>query len=373
MAGAHPEATGTPQTSGTPHGTEAGPSLGSPAAPDGAPDAAPDQVTGELLELSLGYLYSAALHTAARFGIADHLADGPRGAEELAKSAGVDGAHLYRLLRFLATKGVFREDDEGRFHLTPLAQPLRTDVERSLRDYIMVRGEPVFWQSAAQLHEAVRTGGTAFENVYGVPFYDHITADPELGRAFNSSMAAFSETLSNDVVEAVDFSGATSAVDVGGGRGGLLRAVLRRNPHMTGTLVDLETVVAGHVLDTPELTGRWSAQAGDFFASVPSGADVYLLKHVLASWPDEECVRILRTCREAMPAHARLLVINAMIPAGNDPHPGKTIDVLMMTVLNGKGRTRAEYEALLATAGFTVVRVREPSPHASVIEAVVAD
>ncbi|WP_329395523.1 methyltransferase [Streptomyces melanogenes] len=365
MAGARPEATGASHTSGTPHGSEAGQPLGSPAAPD--------EVTGELLELSLGYLYSAALHTAARFGIADHLAGGPRGADELAKAAGVDGPHLYRLLRFLATKGVFREDEEGRFHLTPLAQPLRSDTERSLRDYIMVRGEPVFWQSAAQLHEAVRTGSTAFENVYGVPFYDHVAADPDLGKAFNSSMAAFSETLSNDVVEAVDFSGATSAVDVGGGRGGLLRAILRRNPQMTGTLVDLEPVVAGHVLDTPELTGRWSAQAGDFFASVPSGADVYLLKHVLASWPDEECVRILRTCREAMPAHGRLLVINAMIPAGNDPHPGKTIDVLMMTVLNGKGRTRAEYAALLARAGFSVVRVLDPSPHASVIEAVVAE
>lgn len=365
MAGARPEATGTSQTSGTPHGSEAEQPPGSPAAPD--------QVTGELLELSLGYLYSAALHTAARFGIADHLAGGPRSADELAKAAEVDGPHLYRLLRFLATKGVFREDEEGRFHLTPLAQPLRTDTERSLRDYIMVRGEPVFWQSAAELHEAVRTGSTAFENVYGLPFYDHVAADPELGKAFNSSMAAFSETLSNDVVEAVDLSGATSAVDVGGGRGGLLRAILRRNPHMTGTLVDLESVVAGHVLDTPELAGRWSAQAGDFFASVPSGADVYLLKHVLASWPDEECVRILRTCRQAMPAGGRLLVINAMIPAGNDPHPGKTIDVLMMTVLNGKGRTRAEYEALLARAGFAVARVLEASPHASVIEAVVAD
>ncbi|MFD9791935.1 methyltransferase [Streptomyces sp. NPDC059070] len=343
--------------------TQPGSPLASPAA---------DRATGELLELSLGYLYSAALHTAARFGIADHLADGPRDADELAKAAGVDAQHLYRLLRFLATKDVFREDDEGRFHLTALAQPLRTDTERSLRDYILVRGEPVFWESAAQLHEAVRTGTTAFENQYGVPFYDHVAANPELGRAFNSSMAAFSETLTNDVVGACDFSGASTVVDVGGGRGGLLRAVLRRNPRLTGTLFDLESVVAGHVLDTPELAGRWSTQPGDFFSSVPSGADVYLLKHVLASWPDERCAAILRSCREAMPAHGRLLVINALIPAGNDPHPGKTIDMLMMTVLNGKGRTRAEYEALLAAAGFRVARVLEPTPHASVVEAVVA-
>ncbi|WP_329537931.1 acetylserotonin O-methyltransferase (plasmid) [Streptomyces sp. NBC_01450] len=330
------------------------------------------QVTDELLELSLGYLYSAALHSAARFALADQLAAGPRTADELAEAAGLNGPHLYRLLRFLATKGVFREDDGGRFHLTPLAEPLRTDSEHSLRDYVLVRGEPVFWQSAAQLHEGVRTGTTAFENVYGVPFYDHIAADPDLSRAFNSSMAAFSEALSNGVVEAFDFGGFTTAVDVGGGRGGLLRAVLRGNPHMTGTLVDLESVVADHVLDVPELTGRWKAEAGDFFVSLPAGADLYLLKHVLASWPDEDCVRILRTCRRAMPAHGRLLVVNALIPAGNEPHAGKTGDVLMMTVLNGRGRTRAEYETLLAAAGFAVTRVLDTSSHASVVEAVVA-
>lgn len=346
MAGAHPQAAVDAKTSGT------------------------SPVTGELLELALGYVYSAALHAAARFGIADHLGDGPRTADELAEAVKADGPYLYRLLRFLATKGVFREDDEGRFHLTPLAEPLCTTAEQSLRDYIMVRSEAVFWESAGRLHDAVRTGTTAFEGLYGIPFYDYVAGEPEFARAFNSSMAAFSEALSNDIAEVCDFPEATSVVDVGGGRGGLLRAVLRRNSHMKGTLFDLENVVAGHVLDTPDLAGRWSAVAGDFFTSVPSGADVYLLKHVLASWPDEQCLRILRTCRGAMPAHGRLLAVNAMIPAGNEPHPGKTIDMLMMTVLNGKGRTRAEYEALLTAAGFAVTRCVEPSPHASVVEAV---
>ncbi|MEU6449825.1 methyltransferase [Streptomyces sp. NPDC046979] len=326
----------------------------------------------ELLELALGYVYSAALHAAARFGVADRLAQGPRTADELAGAVGADGAYLYRLLRFLATKGVFREDGAGRFHLTPLAEPLRRDAARSLRDYITVRGEPAFWESAGRLYDAVRTGTTAFESIYGVAFYDHVAAEPEFGRDFNSSMAAFSEALSNDVAAVCEFPDARSVVDVGGGHGGLLRAVLRRNPGLTGTLFDLENVVAGHVLDVPDLAGRWSAEPGDFFVSVPAGADVYLLKHVLASWPDDRCLRILRTCRAAMPAHARLLVVNAMIPAGNEPHPGKTIDMLMMTVLNGRGRTRAEYEALLAAAGFTVAGFCEPSPHASVLEAVAA-
>ncbi|WBO69700.1 methyltransferase [Streptomyces camelliae] len=347
MAGAHPETADVRASSGA---TEA----------------------GELVELALGYVYSAALHSAARFGVADHLVDGPRTAEELAPAVGAHAPHLYRLLRFLATKGVFREDEAGRFHLTPLAEPLRTDAERSLRDYLLVRGEAPFWESAGRLHDAVRTGTTAFETLYGVSFYDHVAADRDFGRAFNSSMAAFSDALSDDVAEACDFSRDRSVVDVGGGRGGLLRSVLRRNPHLTGVLFDRENVVAGHVLDAPELAGRWRAESGDFFVSVPSGADVYLLKQVLASWPDEECLRILRSCARAMPAHGRLLVVNAMIPAGNEPHPGKTVDMLMMTVLNGRGRTRAEYEALLTAAGFEVVGFHEPSPHASVVEAVVA-
>ncbi|SER68315.1 methyltransferase [Streptomyces qinglanensis] len=325
---------------------------------------------GQLLELSFGYLYSAALHTAARLGIADHLADGPRTAEQLAQAAQAHGPHLRRLLRFLATKGVFRQDKAGRFHLTPLAEPLRTGVDGSLRDYVMMRGEDVFWLPAARLPDAVRTGGTAFEQVYGVPFYDHLAAHPEVGAAFHSSMAAFSQTLSDDVADACDFSSVRSVVDVGGGRGGLLKAVLLRNPGVTGVLFDREPVVASHVLDIPELAGRWQAEAGDFFSSVPAGADVYLLKHVLASWPDEECVRILRACGRAAPAGGRLLVVNGLIPEGNEPHPGKTHDMLMMTVLNGKGRTRREYEDLLARAGLTVRRVDTLSAHASVIEAV---
>lgn len=326
--------------------------------------------TDELLELAQGYLYSAALHSAARFGVADHLIDGPLDAGQLARAVGAHEGHLYRLLRLLATRGVFREDGQGRFHLTDLARPLCTKAERSLRDYVMVRGQAPFWRSAGALHESVRTGTTAFEDLYGMPFYDYVAADAEFGQAFNSSMAAFSQALSNDIAAACDFGAARRVVDVGGGRGGLLAAVLRRNAHLHGTLFDRHNVVAGHVLDTPDLAGRWEAVGGDFFEAVPAGADVYLLKHVLASWPDEQALRILRTCAAAMRPGARMLVANAMIPAGNAPHPGKTVDIVMMTVLNGKGRTLAEYRRLMAAAGLTVTAVTEPSPHASIVEAV---
>ncbi|CAL9338351.1 methyltransferase [Streptomyces sp. enrichment culture] len=328
--------------------------------------------TGQLLELAMGYLYSAALSSAARLGIADHLADGPRTVEELAAATRTDAGHLYRLLRYVATKGVFHEDETGRFHLTPLAQPLRSGVPGSLRDTVMVYTEAPFWEPTGRLHEAVSSGATVFEKQYGTPFYHYVATDPEFGAAFNSSMAAASQAMSNGITRAFDFSQAKTVVDVGGGRGGLLRSVLQHNPHMTGILFDRENVVAEHVLDTPDLAGRWKAEGGDFFVSVPSGADVYLLKHVLASWSDEECVRILRTCRDAMPAHGRLLVANPMIPAGNEPHFGKTIDILMMTVLNGMNRTRAQYEELLKEAGFKIVRFLEPSPQAAVLEGALA-
>ncbi|WP_406397723.1 methyltransferase [Streptomyces sp. NBC_00879] len=339
--------------------------------------AAEEDLSGELFELAVGYVYSAALQAAARFRIADLLAVGPRTCGELAESAGVDGASLQRVLRYLATKGVFREDGAGRFHLTPLADPLRCDAPRSLRDFVLMRGEDIFWRPAGRLHEAVRTGGTVFEDLFGVPFYDYLAADPVLAARFNASMAAFSDTLSDDVARAYDFSAAGGrtghVVDVGGGRGGLLRAVLRRHPGLTGVLFELPSVVADHVLDDPGLAGRWSAVAGSFFDAVPAGGDVYLLKHVLASWPDEDAVRILAECRRAMAGHARLLVVNALIPQGNAPHPGKSIDAMMMTVLNGKGRTRDEYEALLDRAGLTVTRVLPVSPHAAVIEAARAE
>jgi hypothetical protein len=336
------------------------------------PDVERDEtLRGQLVELALGYVYSAALHTAARFRIADHLADGPRSPGELAGLAQLHEPNLRRVLRYLATKGVFREDDEGRFHLTPLADGLRCDAQHSLRDFVIMRGEDIFWQPAARLHEAVRTGRTVFEDLFGLPFYDYVGADPDLTAAFNSSMAAFSDTLSDDVARVCDFSSAATVIDVGGGRGGLLRAVLARHPHVSGVLFELASVVADHSLDTPDLAGRWHARAGSFFDAVPAGGDVYLLKHVLASWPDEDCLRILRNCRSAMDPGARLMVINALIPPGNDPHPGKSIDALMMTVLQGKGRTRQEYETLLEEAGFTVVRVVAASPHAAVIEAAV--
>ncbi|MEV6236922.1 methyltransferase [Lentzea sp. NPDC051838] len=321
-----------------------------------------------LVEHALGYLYSSALNTAARLKIADHLHDGPRTADELAATTGASSPHLYRLLRFLATRGVFREQ-EGQFHLTELAEPLRADSPKSLRDFILVLGEQIFRDPAAHLHDTVHSGLPAFEQIFGAPFYQH----PEVtGSAFNEGMAAFSQLVSNDVTSTYEFPAGATIVDVGGGRGGLLRTVLRKHEHLTGVLFDLPGVVDHHVLDEPDLAGRWRVESGDFFESVPEKGDVYVLKHVFASWPDTDCLRLLAACRKAIPAHGRILVINGVIPPGNEPHPGKTIDILMMSLLHGKERTLPEYEALLNEAGFTVSSVIPVSPAATIIEGVPA-
>lgn len=326
----------------------------------------------QLLEHALGYLYSSALNTAARLGVADHLHDGPRTAAELADLTGASGPHLHRVLRFLATRGVFHEDDESRFHLTALAEPLRSGSPKSLRDFILSLGDPIFLDPAARLHDTVRSGHPVFEDIFGAPFYAHLAGDPVTGPAYNSGMASFSQLVSNDVTATYDFPERAVVVDVGGGRGGLLRTILSRHPEVTGVLFDLPSVVADHVLDEPGLAGRWRVEGGDFFSSVPEGGDVYVLKHVLASWPDADCRELLTTCREAMPSDARLLVVNGVIPPGNDPHPGKTIDILIMPLLQGRERTLPEYTQLLTEAGFTVGRVIPLSPNATIIEAVPA-
>ncbi|TWP50548.1 SAM-dependent methyltransferase [Lentzea tibetensis] len=323
---------------------------------------------GLLVEYALSYLYSSALNTAARLGVADHLHDGPRTAAELAAATGAHGPNLHRVLRFLATRGVFREDDESRFHLTPLAEPLRADSPKSLRDFVLSLGDGIFLEPAARMYDTVVSGRAVFDDIFDAPFYEHLANDPVTGPAYNAGMAAFSNLVSNDVTAAYDFPDHAVVVDVGGGRGGLLRSILLQHPHVTGVLFDLPSVVDDHVLDEPDLAGRWRVESGDFFESVPEGGDVYVFKHVFASWSDADCLRLLSTCRKTMPDNGRVLVVNGVIPPGNDPHPGKTIDVLILNLLGGKERTLPEYESLLVEAGFTVSRVIPVSPNATIIE-----
>ncbi|MFE0134854.1 methyltransferase [Streptomyces sp. NPDC059037] len=329
-------------------------------------------VAGELTEHALGHLFSAALRTAASCRIADHLASAPRTPDELAPLTDTDAGQLRRVLRYLATRGIFREDEAGAFHLTPVGDALRTDVPHSQHAMVMMLTEETFQRTSAGLEETVRKSGPSFERIYGKPFFEHLATDPALRKLFDDGMTSFSAPVNEVVAETYPFPERGTVVDVGGGRGGLLLSILRRHPGLTGVLFDQAPAVSRHVLGEDELKGRWRAESGDFFAGAPEGGDIYVIKHVLHDWPDDACLRILRNCRAAMAPGARVLIVDAVLPAGNDPHPGKALDVAMAAVVDGKERTEEEFTRLLGEAGLRVTRTLPTRAFPSVVEAVAA-
>ncbi|WP_447007908.1 methyltransferase [Saccharothrix isguenensis] len=321
------------------------------------------------MDHSMGYLFSAALRAVAALGVADHLTGGPRPVAELAEAVGADALNLYRALRLLATRDVFAEDDAGRFALTPAAELLRTDVPSSFRAAVLMLTDKTFWLPAGELEEAVRTGTSPFDRLFGMPFFDHFARDADTAAVFHVGMASMSDPENPLVAGAYDFPSEGVVVDVGGGHGGLLLAVLRDNPGLHGVLFEQPHVLQEHRLGELGADHRWDLATGDFFTEAPSG-DLYLLKRILHDWDDEQCVRVLRHCRQAVSDRGRVLVVDAVIPPGNDPDPGKVIDLLMMSSLTGRERTRAEFETLFARAGFRLERVVPTGTRLSIVEGV---
>ncbi|MBT2208107.1 methyltransferase [Actinomadura sp. NEAU-AAG7] len=325
----------------------------------------------QLLGDSLGYLYPAALRAAVRAGVADHLATGPLPPEKLAELGGVQADHLRRVLRFLATRGVFREREGGDFELTTAAVLLRSDAALSLRPLVLLFTDPLCWLPTGRLEDTVRTGEAVFGEVFGSQFFDHLLTDGATNTLFCEAMATLSTIEQGPIVDSYPFPERGTVVDIGGGLGGLLHTVLARNPGLTGILLDREPVVSAARLDDPAVAGRWEAQAADFYAEIPAGADVYLLKRILHDKTDADCVRLLRACRRAMPAAARLLIIDPLIPvSGACPDSTRLSDVLMMAVFEGRERTEADLAELLGEAGLAVNQV-VPTPGAlTILEAV---
>jgi hypothetical protein len=330
----------------------------------GVTDMRPEDIPGlvrQVLGDSLGYLYPAALRVAVRLRVADLLAEGPRTPAELAEAAGVSADHLGRVLRFLATRGVFADDGTGRFALTPVARLLRADSPVALSSIVMLFTDDTYWRPAGRLEDTVRTGSTVFREIFGAPFFDHVLGAQERRDTFDTALADLSILEQGAIADSYSFPPTGTVVDVAGGRGGMLHAVLRRNPGLHGVLFDREPVLRNHRLDDPEIEGRWRTVAGDFTAEVPASGDVYLLKRILHDKNDDECLAVLRTCRRAMSDSARLLVIDPVIPAGSGPHPHVLSDILMMTVWDGRERTEDELGQLLADAEFKLNGVT-PTP-----------
>ncbi|MFE4019262.1 methyltransferase [Streptomyces sp. NPDC059101] len=335
-------------------------------------DATAHAGAAHLIGQSLGHLYSAALRTAALHHLADHLAGGPRTAAELARLTGTEAAFLRRCLRYLASREIFREDGNGAFHLTPAAQFLRAGVPGSLRDAVLMFTDEIFVRSSSALDHTVRTGTPGFLTVFGAPFFAYLQGDAAARELFDTGMAAFSEPLDDLVAGAYPFPDRGTVVDVGGGRGGLLRRVLLRHPGLSGVLLDQAPTLADHVLGESALAGRWRAEPGDFFASVPDGGDVYVLKHVLHDWDDVAAVRILSACRRGLAPGGTVLVVDSVPAPGNAPHPGKALDVAMMTIVTGKERGPKDLDVLFARAGLRRTRILPTPAFASIVEAVAA-
>ncbi|MEV6950335.1 methyltransferase [Streptomyces sp. NPDC051183] len=323
-----------------------------------------------LHDLMFGHIHSAALRAVVVHGVADHLAAGPRTAEDLASRTGTDAAALRRVLRLLASRGLFSEDERGGFRLEEDGQPLRTDVPGSQHAGVVMITDPMFARSAPGLQDTLHTGQPSFDLVYGMPFFEHLLKSPEDRATFDAGMAAFSGAEDELVAQGYAFPEGARVIDVGGGRGGLLGAVLDRQPSLSGVLFDQSATVAEHLLDRPGLAGRWRTESGDFFTAVPSGGDFYVLKHILHDWNDEDCLRILGSIRRAAEPGARLLVVDSVLPGNSAPHPALELDIVMLMALKGRERTAAEFGTLLDRAGFRLQRILPTPALPSIVEAV---
>ncbi|MGH8883986.1 MAG: methyltransferase [Egibacteraceae bacterium] len=324
----------------------------------------------QLLALANGFLVSRAVQIAAELGIADLLADRARTSEDLAEATATDARSLFRLLRTLSSVGVTSEAQPGRFTLTPLGECLRTDVEGSLRPWFRLQGR-IGYPALGDPLPSLRTGQPAFEQLFGASFYDYLAANPEDNAVFNEAMGEFSRQTAHAVVAAYDFGDVGRVVDVGGGQGALLTVILRAHPALRGVLFDLPSVLDGtrSMIEQHGLTERCEIVAGDFFTRVPPGADAYLLSSILDDWGKDHAVAILGNCRRAMPDHGRLLVIGSVIPPGDQPHPVKLLDFLMLIGTGGQQRTEPEYAELFTQAGLRLHRTLPIDFGQSVIEA----
>jgi len=275
------------------------------------------------------------------------------------------------MLRALASVGVFTETAPGTFALTPLADLLRTAVPGSMRALAITYNEEQYRAWGELLH-SVKTGGVAFEHIYGMPVFEYFAQHPEADRVFNDAMIGWSNQVAGAVADTYDFAPFRTVVDVGGGYGTLLAAILRNNPDARGILFDQPHVIAGAdgLLTAAGVADRCATVGGDFFAAVPEGGDAYVLAQILHDWDDDRCMTILRQCRRAISSHGKLLVVELVLPPDEEPFFGKWLDLHMLVMNGGRERTAIEYGALFQATGFQLTRVVPTPPGPSVVEAV---
>jgi hypothetical protein len=327
-----------------------------------------------VLDLISGAWVAQGVYAVTKLGIVDALRDGPKSADAVAESIDADPDAVYRLMRMVASRGVFTSQADRRFALAPMGRALLSDTPDSMRGYVLFVGDPLHWQHWGQLSESVRTGRCAIEEVRGKPTFEWLEDVPELAAVFNDGMTSISKMETPTVVAAYDFTPFGTIVDVGGGHGLLLSAILRAAPNSRGILFDAESVVQGapSVLESAGVSNRCAAVGGSFFESVPAGGDAYVLKHIIHDWDDEKSLAILRNVRTAMNAGAKVLIVEAVVPDDDREHLSKLLDLEMLVAATGRERTETEYAELLRKAGFRHTRTVPTVGPASIVEAVAA-
>lgn len=333
--------------------------------------AVPPQVM--LLQMIVGSWVTQALYVAAKLGVADLLSDGPKNCDHLAAATGSNSQSLYRVMRALASVGVFLEVEDRKFQLTPISESLRTEAPSSLRAWAMLVGENFHWNVWGELGYSVKTGDPAWNKVHGMHPFEFFDRHPEAAQIFDVAMTNLSAPEIPAVMDAYDFAPYQTIVDVAGNQGALLAAILNAYPKAKGILFDLPPVIerAHDFINRERLSDRCELIGGDFFEFVPPGGDLYIFKRIVHGWYDDGAAKMLRHCRKAMSDSGKLLVVEMVMPPGNEPFFGKWLDLLML-LIGGMDRTEAEYNNLFAASGFKLTRIIPTSAPVSIIEGIPA-
>jgi hypothetical protein len=322
-------------------------------------------------QLLTGFIPAQALAVAAELGLADRLSDGPKTSGELAQLTGTDARTLFRLMRFLASLGIFRADDAERFSLTPMAELLKSDATDSMRSMARIMGR-IGPASVGRLLDGVRHGTCPFEEAFGQPLFDWLGAHPDEAILFDAAMNGFHGPETAAVLDAYPLDAVSTLADIGCGNGTALAAALRRHPSLRGMFFDQQHVIdrmRARIEQDAGLAGRYDFRSGSFFDAVPSGADAYFMRHIIHDWTDELSLTILGNVRRAVPSHGRLLIVEMIVPEDNEPSAAKGFDMMMMLIPKGLERTEREYRTLLGEAGFALHSVTPTASPVSVIDA----
>ena len=325
----------------------------------------------QLFQMITGYAVSQAIFVVAKLDVAEHVAAGPVPVEDLARKTKAGPDALYRVLRALASVGVFTETSPRRFANTPMSECLRPGVPGSQHAGALMIAS-LCYPAFGELPWSIATGRPGFDKVFGAPIFDYLSKHPDEGRCFDQAMSSIHGPETPAMIEAYSFARFQTIVDIGGGNGSTLLEVLRSAPRARGIVFDLPGVVARaeSTIRDAGLGDRCRIAGGSFFESVPKGADAYILRHIIHDWDDQKSIEILRRCREAMAPGGKVLVVESVVPTGDEPHPSKWLDIIMLAVPGGRERTCAEYETLMATAGLKLERVVATRSPVSVVEAV---